>query len=749
MKKNILLFLLLIFISANIRADLVSGKTYTITSALDTLHTLFIKNSSVDDQAATVLWTTTNVPAEQWEATILSGGSVVFRDIYSGMYLARQTLNGKTVTCQMADATQNATHWKINVVDGKSDTYQLALATSLLTVSDTIHDGDQPVLAMKKTGADAVRQLWLVKEVSPTPKLTRPIRYDMMQGWLAQFLRDRGNGLATFGEGGGWGDAEMLETMLDAYETTGDEFYLNTFTSVFNYFKKYVGSDWLKLVYNDNYKWYGHDYNDDVMWMILASVRAYNLTGVQSYLTLAKQNFDAIYKRALNQWGMLRWAESSGDKNGTNSCINGPAEVAACYLALATGDETYFAKARSLYANQRLYLFVPTTGKVYDSFIWNSDTNKPEKYNYWASTYNQGTMLGAATMLYNHYGDAFYKQDAEHIMDFTVKNLCNTAGLINVCQVADGDLCGFKGILMRYVRKFITSLGEFAYEPWMKKNALLAYSNRNSRKIASSAWLTKSDENFKFGDKDFSAQPFGCSTALSAIFNCPLRETILKNASNTIEAEDFDGFRKINVAQNADSSQGLMISNIKNGCFTFYAQVDFGSQPASWASFKVSQPLTQSLQCSIEIHLDSLDGPTIGTAQIPTSAGWKTISTSITPTSGIHTIYLKFVTNSPLTTNCFNLDYFSFSDTQPSAITSTQSSSPIKLFLDNSGKFIHVSVPYDAGVDIFNMAGLLLASFSLKSGNHELPFRQKIAGIYPVRLNMAGQIYSYKILLKN
>lgn len=255
MKKTIFPFLLLCLILTNVQADIVSGKTYVITSALDGLHTLFVQNSSTEDQAGVVLWSQTGVPAEQWEASVQTSGSVIFKNIYTGMYLGRKTLNGKTVTCQMADASLSAIRWKLNVVDGSPDSVQLAYGTSLLTATNPIKDGDLPFISMVKTGSDAIRQTWLLKEVTPAPKLTRNMRNDMMQGFLTQFLRSRGTGLSTFGDGGGWGDAEMLETMLDAYETTGDESYLNTFTAVFSYFKKYVGNNWLTLVYNDNYKW--------------------------------------------------------------------------------------------------------------------------------------------------------------------------------------------------------------------------------------------------------------------------------------------------------------------------------------------------------------------------------------------------------------------------------------------------------------------------------------------------------------
>ena len=57
-----------------------------------------------------------------------------------------------------------------------------------------------------------------------------------------------------------------------------------------------------------------------------------------------------LYERASSNSGnngMLIWNMDAGD--GSLSCINGPAAVAACYLGMATGDESYFTKAKTVY----------------------------------------------------------------------------------------------------------------------------------------------------------------------------------------------------------------------------------------------------------------------------------------------------------------------------------------------------------------------------------------------------------------
>ena len=65
-----------------------------------------------------------------------------------------------------------------------------------------------------------------------------------------------------------------------------------------------------------------------------------------------------------------------------------------------------------------------------------------------------------------------------------------------MCQTVDGDLCGFKGVLMRYLRRYIVELGKTEDIEWMKDNAFMAFNNRNSKGVTSSAWLTKSNENW-------------------------------------------------------------------------------------------------------------------------------------------------------------------------------------------------------------------------------------------------------------
>jgi uncharacterized protein YyaL (SSP411 family) len=329
----------------------------------------------------------------------------------------------------------------------------------------------------------------------------------------------------------------------------------------------HVGASWNAGTIVAGYDWFGYDFNDDVMWLVIAAIRGYQATGKQMYLDDAKRNFDLIYNRAyLGYVGLLRWAEHTGDRNGANSCINGPAEVAACYIAAATGDESYYEKARELYDNQRQYLFDPATGHVDDSVVFNPETGNVVSRNTWASTYNQGTMLGAAVLLHRHYGDAYYKQDADRILEFAKRELCNSFGIVHMCQNVDGDFQGFKGILMRYAGLYAREYQDADTQNWLIGNAFHAYNNINSLSYGHSAWLTKASEDHLYNSIDYStsACAFGASTALSAACAVPLDHYYGEEAS--IDGLPIDG-RHDQAVNNARwyTLQGMSVESPQSG----------------------------------------------------------------------------------------------------------------------------------------------------------------------------------------
>lgn len=650
MKKNIIIFLAILFAIRAHAYDIDPGQTYKISLSADAGKTLSVKNASLSSGAEVVLWIETDVNAQRWTIAKNEDDTYKLANVYSKKILYRKgdAAEGAKV-CQYNSSSSGSGRWELTPVGGKDDCYYIVQAGLYLT-SLSAENGAAMTLTNKKDDPEAALQTWKIESVSVQPDaLTPAVCNELMAGFKAKYYKQASTGYRlTYGSW--WSDAEMFEVALDAYETTGNPEHETMFRELYKNFISRNQANW-------NY----NKYNDDIAWMIIASARAYLMFGDTDYLSNAKDNFDRMYARALLPSGMLRWKESADTKNRTNSCINGPAGVAACYLAMATGDESYYAKAKDLYRLQRKYLYAPATGRVYDSFTWSGD--KPSDYNYWASTYNQGTFLGAATLLYNHYGDQQYKDDAAMIMKYTAEKLCDANGIINVCQVGNGDLAGFKGILMRYVRRYIVDLEQPQYVEWIQKNALQAYNNRNSAGITSSAWLTKTPESFVLEDCsekcDFNTDPFGPSTAVSAAFNALLDANLIeKHAFSTIEAEDFDYLKGVYVQEGTDDDTPEL-GNVKDGFYTAYQHVNFGNNLATSVEVRVSK--SEFSGSEIEIRLDSPQGDSIGTVSVPSGAGdgLLTVSQEIIPVDGKRNVYLV-CKGAAGQSNLFRINWFRF-----------------------------------------------------------------------------------------
>lgn len=507
MNRHTIFVIVFMAFAMNAFAQIDTDKVYRIVPVSAPDKALMVQNSSLDNGVDVVLWTTTDVASECWTFAIST--NVTIRNVYSKITMV---VNSAAVDAKVRQSRSGVGRWLLEAVDEASGIYRIKNNTKelFMTLRATA-DGTVPVLAEP---IDDDTQLWQIVEVEPKTTFTASMREEMMDAYIKSAVESKGSGRKTF-INGSWGESEQLEVVLDAYETTGREDYLKLAKEVYNWFNYNVSTSWNKLVYTDNYHWFGHDFNDDVMWQIIAVARLGLLSNNQTYINVAKRNFDVIYKRAYIPFtGLMRWAEQSGDPYGTNSCIAGPTEVAACYLGFAGCGEEYFEKARDLYAAQRYVLANNmSTGKVWDSVVWDPATEKVKSKNEWGSTYNQGTMLGAACMLYKYYGDEQYLKDAKKIMKWTKENLCDSHGIINVCQGGDNhDLWGFKGILMRYVRRLIRDCDATTYQDWMETNALHAYCNRTPEGITPTAWLQK-------GNAENTSDDFGNSTAASAAVN--------------------------------------------------------------------------------------------------------------------------------------------------------------------------------------------------------------------------------------
>lgn len=95
-------------------------------------------------------------------------------------------------------------------------------------------------------------------------------------------------------------------------------------------------------------------------------------------------------------------------------------------------------------------LFNRETGQVYGSF-----SQKKGKMTAYSLTYDQGTFLGAAHLLYRYTGKKLYRNDALKAALYTITHPGITKGGILRDEGAGGDNSFFKGIFIRYAVELV------------------------------------------------------------------------------------------------------------------------------------------------------------------------------------------------------------------------------------------------------------------------------------------------------
>ena len=598
-----------------------SGSIYEIISKASN-KPLDVTNASLAISGNVITWSDTNSDSQRWRVDSVGVNLYTITNVASGnlLHIANNTPANSVNVNQYINTLNNSVRWSLaNQVDGTFTVMSAANTTFVLNESNTgAADGANVALL---TAAGTAAQSWSFILQAPQAAAPTAATADLVfAAWKTKYIDNNRTGNEVIAHEGFWGVAEMMEIVDDAYEVTGNTKYSTMFTSMYSQFLTQQGSDWM---------W--NSYNDDISWMVIACTRASLLTGNITFQTKAKDQFDKMWTRAIHDGSWLTWNQGTA---GTNACINGPAMVACCYLAQATGDKSYYDKAIALYAWSRNKLFMPATGKVNDNY--NPTTGAVGD---WSSTYNQGTYLGAAMMLYNYTKDPIYLTEAQRIAQYTKVNMASS-GVYN--WEAGPDLNGFKGIFMRYARRYVVDANRTDFIPWLQLNAKTAYNNRNSENLISTNWGTRAPETIALTmDSTFKILPaFSASTAVSLLVNCPYSTTLIKKAYTTLEAENFDYIKGVSTEICPEGT--LDLSVLKSGYYSGYNNVDFG--------LKGSESVSIRLACStdgntVEIHLGSPTGTLIGTATTTNTGSLTTYADITCPVSnikGLQNIYLVY-----------------------------------------------------------------------------------------------------------
>src|SRR5215470_5658467 len=135
------------------------------------------------------------------------------------------------------------------------------------------------------------------------------------------------------------------------------------------------------------------------------------------------------------------------------------------------------------------------------------------------------------------------------------------------------------------------------------------------------------------------------------------------SATSTIQAESFNArSAQPRTEPTTDTGGGLDVGFIGNGDWLQYNNVNFGSSPLTQFHARVASGAGSGVSGLVEVHLDSLTNPAVGSFAIANTGGWqswRTVPANMSGTTGTHTVFLKFVTGSGQ--NFVNVNWFAFS----------------------------------------------------------------------------------------
>lgn len=124
-----------------------------------------------------------------------------------------------------------------------------------------------------------------------------------------------------------------------------------------------------------------------------------------------------------------------------------------------------------------------------------------------------------------------------------------------------------------------------------------------------------------------------------------------------VEAETIAWASGVETEPAGDKPGNMVIAAVDDGDSIEVQNVDFGAPGA--AKFAASVASDEDAGGTIELRLDSADGPLIGALSIPSTAGsWKTLSTDVTKTFGVHDLFLIF--RGPPAGNLYRVDWWKF-----------------------------------------------------------------------------------------
>ncbi|MCY7323879.1 MAG: carbohydrate-binding protein [Phormidesmis sp. CAN_BIN36] len=276
---------------------------------------------------------------------------------------------------------------------------------------------------------------------------------------------------------GWWNSANALETTIDYCRLTDSLTYRSNLS---NTFEKNKRNNFLNEFY------------DDEGWWALTWIKAYDLTGEQRYLNMAK----TIFNDMKGGWdstcgGGIWWSKQRKYKN---AIANELFLAIAAKLHLRTSGDT--GAGSYLDWAQREWNWFRNTGMINrDNLINDGLDNNCKNNGQLTWTYNQGVILGGLVDLYRSTQDAALLNQARAIADAAIRVLAPNGILREPCEPDCGqDGPQFKGIFVRYLGDLYQATQQSTYKDFILRNADSIWSNcRNNANQFGLCWANAFD----------------------------------------------------------------------------------------------------------------------------------------------------------------------------------------------------------------------------------------------------------------
>jgi predicted alpha-1,6-mannanase (GH76 family) len=232
-----------------------------------------------------------------------------------------------------------------------------------------------------------------------------------------------------------WPNAHALDVLVDAYLRKNKDPNI----------KKQM-DDLVAGLRTANSNTYLNYYYDDMQWLMISSLRAFQATGDARYQSIAS----TLWTDVQGGWdsvsgGGFYWRK---DRQNKNTPANAPACIyaARAYQLDKRPEDLEWAKKTYKWLKDNM---IRSNGEVWDGLNTNQNPITPDTRLF---TYNYGTVIGSALEMYKITKDLSYQNDAILVADGCLAKL-TVENILRGGDLGDGGL--FNGIFVRYLTRLI------------------------------------------------------------------------------------------------------------------------------------------------------------------------------------------------------------------------------------------------------------------------------------------------------